>query len=224
MTRLYSAAIGFLERRQQHRGVLRPIGPGRQRHRDLVPLAAVAHEGRAGLGQRRLGLAAPDDRLGLRPHRREAARWRHPGRTRRAAAIASARPRRRSARAETRPPSRPRHGRHQHPVEPELLGHPRGMQRRRPAERDQRAPARVLAALDRVDARRVGHVLVDDLADPERRQLAGPDRAFPPPRAASAASAASRSSAMRPPENPEGSMRPSSRSASVTVGAVPPRP
>src|SRR5438876_156451 len=42
--------------------------------------------------------------------------------------------------------------RHQHPVEAELVGYPRGMERRRPAKRDEGAAARILAAFDRVDA------------------------------------------------------------------------
>ena len=57
--------------------------------------------------------------------------------------------------------------RHQHPVEAELVGHADSMQWRRAAERDQGAAARILAALDCVHAGGVGHVFVDDLADPE---------------------------------------------------------
>ena len=45
-----------------------------------------------------------------------------------------------------------------------------------------------------------------------------------PTAAASASVAARSSSAMRPPENAAGSMRPIARSASVTVGAAPPWP
>jgi len=41
----------------------------------------------------------------------------------------------------------------------------------RTAERDQCATARVLAALDCVDARGVRHILVDDLTDPECRDF-----------------------------------------------------
>ena len=52
---------------------------------------------------------------------------------------------------------------------PSFSRQPRGMQRRGAAEGDQGAARRFLAALDGVDARGVGHVLVDDLGDAERR-------------------------------------------------------
>src|SRR5258707_147205 len=73
--------------------------------------------------------------------------------------------------------------RHKHGSGPELAGNPRGREGRPPAERDEGAAARILAALDRVDARGVGHVLVDGLADPEggerQREIErGPDLAL----------------------------------------------
>jgi hypothetical protein len=65
-----------------------------------------------------------------------------------------------------------------HAADPELLGEPPRVQRRAAAERDHRVTADHAAALDRVHARGVGHVLLDDLrharrvpgrGEPERR-------------------------------------------------------
>ena len=53
--------------------------------------------------------------------------------------------------------------------DPELLGEKRGMHRPGAAERDQRELARIMAALDRDDAQRLGHAGVDDLDDAARR-------------------------------------------------------
>ena len=56
------------------------------------------------------------------------------------------------------------------------------MQRRGAAKRDQRARAQILAALDGVHARGVRHVLVDHLADAERRMFGDEaERAADPP-------------------------------------------
>ena len=55
----------------------------------------------------------------------------------------------------------------------ELLGDPRGMQRRGTPERDQRARAKVLPALDCVHPCGIRHVLVHDLADPQCGMLGG---------------------------------------------------
>src|ERR1700730_8743213 len=130
-------------------------------------------------------------------------------------------------------------------IESQFFGHACGVTRRGAAKGDEGAAARVLAAFDCVDARRVRHVLVDDLADSERGELdrqgqrLGPILPYrrlrrgagqrPAPAGAGAralscriaVSAVARSSAMRPPEKPAGSMRPSSKSASVTVAAPP---
>ena len=57
----------------------------------------------------------------------------------------------------------------------EFVGEPRGVERCRAAERDQRARLQILAALDGMHAGRICHVLFDDLADPESR--------FKPPQA-----------------------------------------
>ena len=56
-------------------------------------------------------------------------------------------------------------GRHDDPVDAELFGEPRGVDRGGAAERDQGAPGDVLAALDRVHPRGIGHGLVDHLGD-----------------------------------------------------------
>ncbi len=82
-------------RRTFPRGVWRERLVG-QRHRDLMALAAIAHEGLADLDQRLAGRRRPHDGLGLGAHDGEQARsasWR---RTCRAADGACARPRRRS--------------------------------------------------------------------------------------------------------------------------------
>ena len=109
-------------------------------------------------------------------------------------------------------------GRHDDPGDAELLGQPRGMQRRRAAEGDQAVLGDDLAALHRMDARRIGHVLVDDLAP----RHSPPASAVSDERCAdvrrNAAAALAPSSGSRPPAKRAGSMRPSTRSASVTVG------
>src|SRR5258708_23292910 len=64
-------AIGILEGGEQHRAVIGAVGAHRQRHGDLVALAAIAHEGRALLAQRRVGHALAHDRLGLGAHLRQ---------------------------------------------------------------------------------------------------------------------------------------------------------
>src|SRR5947208_3584983 len=66
-------------------------------------------------------------------------------------------------RSDTRP------ARHDDPLNAELFGEMAGMQRRRTAKGDHRALADILAALDGMDARRIGHVLFDDLGDAGRR-------------------------------------------------------
>ena len=43
-------AVSLLERRDDLAGILLAVGFGDQRHRDLVALAAIAHQRRAGLG------------------------------------------------------------------------------------------------------------------------------------------------------------------------------
>ena len=70
--------------------------------------------------------------------------------------------------AEPTPGSR----RHDHRVYAELGREARGMERGRAAERDERPPCERFAALDRMDARGIGHGLIDDFADPGRRDLA----------------------------------------------------
>ena len=60
-----------------------------------------------------------------------------------------------------------------HAADAELLGQPRGMDRRGAAEGDHGAVLQLLAALDGMDAGGVRHVLLDDLADAERGVEAG---------------------------------------------------
>src|SRR3984893_13073793 len=57
-----------LERGAEQCRVIVMIISGRQRHRNFVALAAIAHKGRARLGQRCLAGAAADDRLRPRGH------------------------------------------------------------------------------------------------------------------------------------------------------------
>ena len=61
-------AVGILEQGMQGLGVVAAVGADRQRHGDLVALAAVAHKGRAGLAQRCVRGAAAHDRQGLGMH------------------------------------------------------------------------------------------------------------------------------------------------------------
>ena len=65
----------------------------------------------------------------------------------------------------------PRAGGHQQPFHPDLLGHPVPMHRPAATEGDDAPPLHRLAALDRMDPRRVRHVLIDHLDYAERRHL-----------------------------------------------------
>ena len=83
--------------------------------------------------------------------------------------------------------------------------------------------ARVLAALDGMDARGIGHVLVDHLADAERGKLGAKAQALADVALERRLGAGAVERHLAAGEA-AGSMRPSTRSASVTVGSLPPRP
>ena len=104
----------------------------------------------------------------------------------------------------------------------ELAGQPRGVQRRRAAEGDQRAVGGVLAVLDGMDARGARHGLVDDLGDAGRGTLCvGLSGSASD---CSAAAALSRCSGMAPPAKRAG-IQPAERG--VGIGhrrRLPPRP
>ena len=106
-------------------------------------------------------------------------------------------------------------------VDAELLAQPRGMQRRRAAEGDHDVVGDVLAVLDGMNAGGIGHVLVDDLADAESGGGVSSAEALRRHRAAMAAfGRLAVESLMAPPAKLSGSSLPSTRSASVIVGAV----
>ena len=109
-------------------------------------------------------------------------------------------------------------GRHDHARDAELLGEPRGMQRCGAAEGDQRVLADDVAALDRMHARGVGHVLAHDLVHAEGRRFGRQSQRLANVAQRAPALDGSRSSAIVPPANASGSILPSTRSASVTAG------
>ena len=129
-------------------------------------------------------------------------------------------PHRRDQRAEGRQHARLRREDHLRAVQ--QLRDAAGMHRPGAAEGQQRQAAPIDAAIGRMRARRRRHVLADDVEDAARRL--GAAHAESSPSLANAASAALRSSFMSPPRKWSASSRPSTRSASVTVGSVPPRP
>ena len=100
--------------------------------------------------------------------------------------------------------------RDEHGADAELFGERARVERTGAAERDEREPARIVAALDRDDAQRAQHLSVHDLHHRSR------DRCLSRARAAASRSRTS------PPGSSAGS-RPSRRFASVTV-APPPAP
>src|SRR6202011_1854858 len=62
------AAVSIFEGVAEACRVLIAVGAGRERYCDLVALAAVAHESRAGFGQRLVASAAADDGFGFGAH------------------------------------------------------------------------------------------------------------------------------------------------------------
>ena len=111
-----------------------------------------------------------------------------------------------------------RRRRHQDARHAELARHGAGVQRAGAAERQQREARRIVPALDGDDLdrarhhrRRDGEQILGRLLDADAEPLA--------PAAPSAARARSSDSGMAPPSRPAGGSRPSTRLASVTVGA-----
>ena len=187
------------------------------------PWPTIAHEGDA----RRLERTAAA-RAGRRPRPRASARIAASSAFAAAGVEAvephvrgCARPRRRPARAGSRPPSRRRHRpARSRAAMPSFSASRAACSGAAPPKAISVRPRDVLAALDGVHARGVGHVLVDDLADAERGQLGRPGRAAADMRGQRRARPSPRSSGMRRRRSASGSIRPSTRSASVTVGCV----
>ena len=142
----------------------------RQRHHDLMALADIAHEGRARLDKGRIAGAGAHHLQRLLPHLGDD-RIGQGGLEGGEAHIAAAHHLEGDGRAqETHGRADPGIGRHDDPGDGELLRQPRGMKRRRAAEGDQAVLGDDLAPLHRMDARRIGHVLVDDLRHAITRQ------------------------------------------------------
>ena len=216
--------VQLVERRERAAERGRRRRPGRERHLALVVLAGVAHAQRP-LDRRLAGEALGGER---RPrvvlHRVE------PGRERRDVDVVGARRsassagRRGGRRAACRTPRRARGGagRSRRQGRATRRSRPRAAGRRR-----RRRRARSRAGRRRARPRRAGSRRPCPRSRP-RSPPRRPRRASRPSCAPSAASAVARRLRRRgaapPPRNEPGSMRPSTRFASVTVGSVPPRP
>ncbi len=133
-----------------------------------MPLSHVAHVGVGALGRLGAGGPARDHGRRLRPHRGQhiAHKSRIEGGEAHVAALHDLVRDRRQQEAHRRPHTRV--SRHQEAVQLKLVGHARGVDRRRPPEGDHGAAAQPLPPLDGVGAGGVRHVLVDHLADAQR--------------------------------------------------------
>src|SRR6266851_2372124 len=137
----------------------------RQRHDNLVALPDIAHEGEAPFGERRAAGSGGDDVLRLLAHLVKEAvggievEIREPH----IAATHYLEGDRRAQEADRRADASI--GRYDDARDAEFFREARHMERRRTAEGDERIVGDGFATLDRMDARCVRHVLVDDLRD-----------------------------------------------------------
>ena len=181
-----------------------------ERHQQLERLAGVAQ-----VGRRRVP-----------PPRRAASASSAGGARRARSASASGRSRLREASRRRSAAARPTRGQHaaggqaEHLRRPELGGELARVQRPGAAERDQRRPRRVVAALDRHHAQRLHHRVHRHRDDALGRLLGRADAE----RLERGRGRRRRRAAGRPRSATRAGSRPSTRFASVTVGSVPPRP
>jgi hypothetical protein len=145
----------------------------RQRHRDLVALADVAHVGQPALLHRRAEGAARHRLPRFRRHLRQQRVHRRAVEGGEALVQAAHHLVGHGRAQEADGAADAGAARHQDAPHAELLRHPAGVDRPAAAEGDHRAAVVALAALDGVDARGVGHRLVHHLHHAERRHGRG---------------------------------------------------